>query len=339
VGFRMSKSIKLAPGVRMTVSKRGVGYSAGGKGYRVTKRAGGRLSQTVSLPGTGLSYEQSLSSTSRAPATGRAASSSRSATPTQPALPAPPKPGLFAPRAEKDLFQVLTKQDWDRLPSLAAAHPDWRPLIAALDGFFCFQGNNHDRARQALEFAFESGIEQATHPFVQRYVTRAAVTLGIADGVTAELPLDRQAIGLALAELLQEAGHISGAIDIVEQLEPSTPAAVSLAELYLQAGKAPEVIALTNGITNEDDATALLCVFRGVALRETGAHGASLEALKEALRSRKRAAEIRHRALIERSATYLAAGKRAMARKDLERVQAEDANYPGLTDALTSLGT
>ena len=26
-----------------------------------------------------------------------------------------------------------------------------------------------------------------------------------------------------------------------------------------------------------------------------------------------------------------------MARKDLERVQAEDANYPGLTDALTSL--
>ena len=353
MGFRMSKSIKLAPGVRMTVSKRGVGYSAGGKGYRVTKRAGGGLSQTVSLPGTGLSYKQSLSRTSRARATRRAATSARSATPTArrpvtgprsatptlPALPPPPKPGLFAPRAEKDLFQILTKQDWDRLPSLAAAHPDWRPIIAALDGFFCFQADNHDRARQALDLAFASGIEPTTHPFVQRYVTLAAVRLEIADGVKAELPLDRQAIGLALAELLQEEGQILRAIDIVEQLEPSTPAAVSLAELYLQAGKAAEVIALTNGIANEDDATALLCVFRGVALRETGANGASLEALKEALRSRKRASEIRHRALVERSATYLAAGKRAMARRDLERVQAEDANYPGLTDALASLGT
>ena len=202
---------------------------------------------------------------------------------------------------------------------------------------FCFQAGNHDRARQALDLAFASGIEPATHPFVQRYVTPAAVTLGIADGVTAELPLDRQAVGLALAELLQEAGDVSQAIDIVEQLEPNTPAAVSLAELYLQADRPAEVIALTNGITNEDDATALLCVFRGVALRETGAHGASLEALKEALRSRKRPAEIRHRALVERSATYLAARKPAMAREDLERVHAEDATYPGLTDALSSL--
>ena len=41
---------------------------------------------------------------------------------------------------------------------------------------------------------------------------------------------------------------------------------------------------------------------RGCTARETGAHGAALEALKEALRSRKRAAEIRHRALNERSA-------------------------------------
>ena len=167
MGFRMSKSIKLAPGVRMTVSKRGVGYSVGGKGYRVTKRAGGRLSHTVSLPGTGLSYDQSLSSTTQGQATTRSAPSRpRFVPPTQPPAPVPPKPSLFAPRAEKDLLQVLTKQDWDRLPALAATHPDWRPLIAALDGFFCLKADNHDRARQALDFAFASGIEPATHPFV-----------------------------------------------------------------------------------------------------------------------------------------------------------------------------
>jgi Protein of unknown function (DUF4236) len=56
VGFRYRKSFKVAPGIRMTVSKSGIGYSAGGKGYRVTKRADGRIQQTLSAPGTGFSY-------------------------------------------------------------------------------------------------------------------------------------------------------------------------------------------------------------------------------------------------------------------------------------------
>jgi Protein of unknown function (DUF4236) len=60
VGFRARKSFKLAPGVRMTVSKSGVGYSVGGKGVRLTKRARGGWQGTVSAPGTGLSYTSSL---------------------------------------------------------------------------------------------------------------------------------------------------------------------------------------------------------------------------------------------------------------------------------------
>ena len=50
---------------------------------------------------------------------------------------------------------------------------------------------------------------------------------------------------------------------------------------------------------NEDDASALLCVFRAQALRQQGFHDAADEAFKEALRSRSRAAPIRHLALAE----------------------------------------
>jgi hypothetical protein len=50
-------------------------------------------------------------------------------------------------------------------------------------------------------------------------------------------------------------------------VEPTTFAALSLAELYLEAGQPHEVVTLTQNIVNEDDATALLCVFRGAALR------------------------------------------------------------------------
>jgi tetratricopeptide (TPR) repeat protein len=155
--------------------------------------------------------------------------------------------------------------------------------------------------------------------------------------VTAELTIKRDASGLALAELKQEAGDLDGAISVVEQLEPTTYAAVSLAELYAQTGRWDDVVELTEGVKNEDDAAALLCVFRGQAFREQGFHDAAHEALKEALRSRSRAAAIRHMALAERAQNYIAQGKKGMARKDLERILAEDSDYEGLREQLATL--
>jgi Protein of unknown function (DUF4236) len=55
MGFRYRKSFGSGP-FRMTVSKRGVSYSLGTKGARLTKRADGRVSSTLRVPGTGLSY-------------------------------------------------------------------------------------------------------------------------------------------------------------------------------------------------------------------------------------------------------------------------------------------
>lgn len=56
MGFRFRKSINLGGGFRINLSKSGVGYSFGGKGYRYTKKAGGGTRTTASIPGTGLSY-------------------------------------------------------------------------------------------------------------------------------------------------------------------------------------------------------------------------------------------------------------------------------------------
>ena len=56
MGFRIRKSINLGSGVRVNLSKKGVGYSVGTKGYRLTKKAGGGIRSTTSIPGTGISY-------------------------------------------------------------------------------------------------------------------------------------------------------------------------------------------------------------------------------------------------------------------------------------------
>ena len=58
MGFRFRKSINLGGGFRINLSKSGVGYSWGVKGYRITKTAKGTTRRTASIPGTGISYVQ-----------------------------------------------------------------------------------------------------------------------------------------------------------------------------------------------------------------------------------------------------------------------------------------
>jgi tetratricopeptide (TPR) repeat protein len=332
MGFRMSKSFKLAPGVRMTVSKSGVSYSAGVRGARVTRRANGRVTGTASLPGTGMSYSSNLSrgTTSRP----GAASPAR----TQQGPPAvAARPGLLAPRSDKDLFKAIARQQYQELPVIAAKHPHRAPLCAALEGLVAFQNGQGTQAANALEFAFRSRAVFETDPFVRKYIAGTSITIEVVDGVSVTLPLSREAVGLALAELHQAQGDLPAAIAAVESLEPTFTAALSLAELYSDAGRHDDVVRMTNGVRNETDASAVLCMLRGIALREQGHHVAAREAFKESLRRRSAPAEIRHRALVERARTHEAEGKKSLARKDLERVLAADAAYPGLQEALGRL--
>lgn len=329
MGFVARKSFKLAPGVRVTVSKSGISASAGVPGARITCNTSGRTTKTVGIPGSGVYYR--TSSTSRGP-------SSRSSVPRP--TPAPPpsqvKPGLFDPKWEKELYKALTTGRRDQLAAIGSKYPEAHPVVTAIDGLYAMSAGDTERALTLCRAAFPAttGGGIAEQPFVKKYLRGSTVTVQIADGVSATLPIGRDAIGLALAELEQAAGNIDAAIDAVEQLDPSAVAAVSLSELYLEAGRHDDVVDVTNGLSNTDDPTALLLAYRGAALRELGHHTAAREAFKEALKSRSRDAAIRHFALVERAKTNFADGKQAAARKDLERVLAEDASFPGVRDLL-----
>jgi hypothetical protein len=56
VGFRVSKRIKVAPGLSFRVNKKSVSMTAGGKRARYTVNSKGRRTASVSMPGTGISY-------------------------------------------------------------------------------------------------------------------------------------------------------------------------------------------------------------------------------------------------------------------------------------------
>jgi hypothetical protein len=60
------KSFKVAPGVHINISRRGTGVSFGGRGAHVSFSPTGRVTKTVSIPGTGIYYRDVSTMNSRA---------------------------------------------------------------------------------------------------------------------------------------------------------------------------------------------------------------------------------------------------------------------------------
>jgi len=58
VGLRSQRRIKIPPGVRINLSRSGVGVSVGGRGAHFGIDSRGRRYTSAGLPGTGLSWRQ-----------------------------------------------------------------------------------------------------------------------------------------------------------------------------------------------------------------------------------------------------------------------------------------
>jgi len=58
MGLRFQRRIKVLPGVRINLSKSGVGVSVGGRGAHFGIDSRGRRYTSVGLPGTGLSWRE-----------------------------------------------------------------------------------------------------------------------------------------------------------------------------------------------------------------------------------------------------------------------------------------
>lgn len=201
MGFRMRKSIKSTPGVRMNFSKSGIGYSVGTKGYRVTKAADGRVMCTTSIPGTGLSH---VTTTGNGGATRR-----RPAPP--PAwfapIPKPAKTGLPLRRPRKSCTRPSKRRTSTRWSASGMTTRRMRWRRTRWPGSYSSAPVKRTTRGNSSPASSRTGKNPGAELFISKYVA-ARFTLQVVEGATAELSLDRSAVGLALAELHQEAGDI-----------------------------------------------------------------------------------------------------------------------------------
>lgn len=316
------------PGVRMTFSPSGVSTSVGVRGARATLGSNGRVTRTLGIPGSGVSHTSTI----------RPASRKKSGNNVQTFAPLPPvTPNLFAPSYEKDFFKAKrldTVQEYQRLITL---YPEARVSGSFMVALKFIENKEYPLALQALENIWTVRDSIQNDQLFNKYLALKGFEVGIAEGVVVDLKLDRDVIGLIYAEILQSQNLLDRAIGVVEDLYPTQTTALSLADLYLFSKRWQEVIDVSNGVTNEDDATCLLLIYRGVAFREIGYLDAAKESLKEALKTKKRATVVRHRGHAERALVYMAEGKRAMALKEVEKIMAENPNDEGVKLILSTL--
>lgn len=323
--FRFRRSIKLGPGVRLNVGKTGVGISAGVRGARRTFHSSGRETASVGIPGTGLSYVETKS----------ASKASASEPTAAPALTG--KPGLFAPKHEKEFYKALqayAKGDTEEARTLfesASAKDESGRVLAddLLAGIVSATTGKLDEAIPYLETVVASEVELPDE-LITKYLGSGGIAVSVTDRVKVAVEWSSLAAALTLVECYQAQGRTEEAIGVLQQLadaEPSPVLLLSLCDLYAETGAWDEIVDAAAGVANEDDVTLEIRLLQARALREQKLDEAALAAYKDALRSKKRDPELLKEARYQRGRLLLERRKTAHAMRDLQAVYADDPHY------------
>lgn len=236
MGVRLSKSFKVAPGVRVRVNAKSTSISLGGRGMRYTANSRGRRTTTASIPGTGVSVRHTSGNRTKAAAHRPAVPPVRPAARPAPARSASAplrRPGMFAPRGEKDLYQSLRALSSGspaltvaaRCERIAAARHRQRIAALTLAGLLAL-GHDRDLAIRSLGQVLVSGAEIADDRLLRRYSPVRSLSIRAVDPA-ATVPLSRDLVAMMLVQLHMAAGQLDWAESAAAQLK-NTPVAHAL---------------------------------------------------------------------------------------------------------------
>jgi hypothetical protein len=245
VGVRVSKSFKVAPGVRVRVNAKSTSVTLGGKGARYTVNSKGRRTATARVPGTGMSVQHTSGTRRNTPSRRTAAPQPAWAKPAPPAVrarsapPAVSKPGLFAPNGEKRLYNILAraqKMSADtaaaQCEQVAAKFPSQRIAALTLAGLFAL-GTDRDMAIRTLGQVFASRVEIADDEFLRRYAPVKSFRMR-ANGRDVAVPLSRDLVGMRLVQLHTLSRQFDWAESAAAELK-DTPVAHELRQMLATA--------------------------------------------------------------------------------------------------------
>jgi tetratricopeptide (TPR) repeat protein len=260
------------------------------------------------------------------------------------------QPGLFAKKAERALYAYLRDifkwneadtpdQAIEKAKALEVEHPSLKWSLDLLKFLYCVKGSSIDDSTgyQWGKELWSNRQSAFNDKYVRKYFLGITPQVQITNGIFTSSVYNDQTLGHIYAELLQQMGKFEEAFAILHEMKPDQLVAISIADIEIGKKDYDGAIETTEDIENEDDATAMMLILRGVAFREKGLNDGALECFKRALSSKKRSEILLHRALFERAETYARLGKKAMAIKDLEKILVDDSDYPAVQEKLDTL--
>lgn len=334
MSLRFRRSMKILPGVRLNFSKSALGLSFGVPGARVSVNTRGDVYTSAGIPGTGL-YNVERTSLRKGSGRKRRAKNTAAETLTE----FVPPPGLFAPRRQRALYKALQLGTVEALEKLSKKFPDIEYICDAfaLPRHLMSGSNDLELLTAKAAKVWATRVELDRSWMFTHHAKAYEVSVKVAPGVDVPMQFSLQVLGHMYIELLQLGEKFIDALEVAESLIPDQITALAVCENEVQLRRWKDVLETTEDVTNEDDATALLLIFRAIALREEGKLDASIETLRLARASKKRHEDILNKALFERSFVYEKQGKISSARKDLEKILATDSDFPGVTQRLKDL--
>ena len=344
--IRFRRSVKILPGVRINFNKNSTSLSLGTRGAHYTMSSTGRRTVSAGIPGTGIYAYETVN-----PRTPKRQSAKSEETPpdlesfAQPT----PKPSLFASRSEK-AFSVFLNDIYDPnnkysskevIEKAKALREQYESLVYPLNVLsLLYIINEEEYEEKILEMGRKIWAAREIiflDPIIYKYFRGIRPVVRICEGISATEVLTKQQLGFIWVEILQAHNELAEAIEVLHEMEANQLTAISMADIELQLKDYEAVLDTTSEITNEDDATLILLVLRGIAFREQALLDAAMECFKQALAKKNRSKEALHRAHFERALTYKKLRKFEQARKDLELILVDDPSNQQVKDDLTAL--
>ena len=348
MSLRFRRSMKLIPGVRLTFNKDSLGLSFGVPGARYTMNTKGRRTLSTGLPGTGISHVQTLSSgrkSSRATRTEQ--SDQEEMLPYE--TPAHLRPTLFSRKAEREFYKFLmdiyrhdskdTPQEvFEKANVLKTTYPKLQIALDLIIFLHTMADESFDKQKDAwAETIWTNRNQYFNDRIVLKYFAGISPQVSVSRGISTQEIYNIQTFSFIYVELLQHREKFAEALEIIESMDANQYTAISVADIEITMKDFDSAIETTEDIENEDDATAMLLILRGIAFREKEMYDGALECFKRALAKKDRSEVMKHRALFERAENYTRMGKKAMAIKDLEKILVDDSDYPAVEEKLSAL--
>ena len=330
MGFRFWQRVRLAPGVTVNLSKSMASLSVGPRGAAYTISPRGNRA-TVGLPGTGLFY--TVHDRNRS---GRGGSAPTPSVPKRDRL----KLGFF----QRLMISGEEKYFVDGIRALNDGDPDGAltaleearelPDAAWMAGMIRLRREDFDRARAHFEHAL-ARLDDLGALF-GKYEIAAQANLPITSDIFAHVFPRERGTRLALLEIAQIKGHNADAmvhIELLMQLDATDPVVLlSFAELALDSPEdralMDRVVRATMDVENETPVDTAILLYRGRALAALGMPDAAIDVFTLANRRRKdRPEELLHQIRYDRAVLYEQVGRKAQARREFERLYAENPEF------------